>query len=274
MNDIALAPAVIEYPSSDGKPMAETPVHYACMVYVTEALKYRYRDRPDVYVAANMLHYYEEGNPRSSVAPDVFVVFGACKDEHREGGWRDTYKVWEEPKAPDFVLEVTSRSTRREDFGKKRSLYASLRVGEYFLHDPRGEYLEPALQGYRLAGGAYRPIPNTWCANAMGVHSDLLGLHLHMVDGRLRLRDPNSGEDLLAYDEVMTARKEAERRVAEEMAARREVERRATHETAVRWETVGNVTGEAATLQALEAENAELKRQLRALRAPSADPEQ
>lgn len=249
MNPAVLTPAAIEYPSSDGKPMAETPVHYACMVYATEALKHRYREQPDVYVAANMLHYYEQGNPRASVSPDVFVVLGAQKDEHREGGWRDTYRLWEEPKAPDFVLEITSRSTRREDLGKKRNLYETLGVSEYFLHDPRAEYLNPPLQGFRLSDGVYEPLPVTWIENAMGVHSDVLDLHLYLRDGELRLREPTTGRDLLTYEQAMQASDQAsllyERALSQYEKASTERQR------------------EAAARRAAEAEVEELKRQLR-----------
>ena len=55
-----------------------------------------------MYVSGDLLIYYEEGNPRVAVAPDVFVVFGV------EDRMRMSYKVWEEGKGPDFVLEVAS----------------------------------------------------------------------------------------------------------------------------------------------------------------------
>ena len=82
-------------------------------------LKIRYRERPDVYVSGDPPIYYEKDNPRRSVAPDVFVVFGAAK--HR----RNIYKLWEEPKAPDFVPEVASKNTWREDLGRMHDLYAA-----------------------------------------------------------------------------------------------------------------------------------------------------
>ena len=72
-----------------------------------------------MYVSGDLLIYYEEGNPRVSVAPDVFVVFGV------EDRMRMNYKVWEEGKGPDFVLEVASPRTWREDVGRKRD--ASMR---------------------------------------------------------------------------------------------------------------------------------------------------
>ena len=114
----ALAAVPIEYPSSDGKPMAENDAQRNAITYGIGALARHFRNRHDVYVSGDLLIYYQEGNPRVSVAPDVFVVFGV---ENRE---RPNYKVWEERHAPAFVLEVASPSTWRDDLGWKRSVYA------------------------------------------------------------------------------------------------------------------------------------------------------
>ena len=170
------APVPVEYPSSDGQPMAETSVHRRCIIDTIGGLHECFDGRPDVYVSGDMFVYYEEGNPRASVVPDVFVVVGAVKDELREGGWRDTYKLWEEPKGPDFVLEVTSRSTRRDDQVRKRALYARLGVSEYFLFDPKGEYLVPSLQGMCLRRSGYEPMAPERVGDGMeGVWSEALG---------------------------------------------------------------------------------------------------
>src|SRR5712692_362625 len=89
----------IEYPSSDGLPMAESDSQRKPLTYAVEALDLYFQERADVYVSGNLFIYYEEGNPEAVVAPDVFVVFGAPK--HR----RSSYMLWNEPKAPDFVME-------------------------------------------------------------------------------------------------------------------------------------------------------------------------
>ncbi|MDH3603035.1 MAG: Uma2 family endonuclease, partial [Candidatus Tectomicrobia bacterium] len=171
----------IIYPESDGKPMAETDVHIDALIYLREALKDYFRAAPRVYIAGNMLLYYEEGNPSACIAPDVFVVQGVDKYERR------TYRLWEEAQPPAVVFEITSRSTRLEDKGTKRALYAMLGVREYFLYDPLGEYLQPALQGYRLRGDDYEPIPAT-ADGILVCHT--LSLELHLESGRLRLLDP------------------------------------------------------------------------------------
>src|SRR5438094_947435 len=98
------------YPSSDGKPMAETDKHRDLGVYAIEALKARYSDRQDVYVSGNNFIYFEEGNPKARVSPDCYVMFGV---EMRQ---RDSYMTWKEGgKMPSVVFEFTSRKTQKED---------------------------------------------------------------------------------------------------------------------------------------------------------------
>ena len=220
MNHTAVAPRVIEYPGSDGRPMAETPVHRDVMIDAIQILTRHFAEQSDVYVSGNMLVYYEEGNPRKSVAPDVFVVMGASRDEDR-----DTYLLWREPKAPDFVLEVTSKSTRRNDLVTKRALYESLGVTEYFMFDPRAEYLDPPLQGFGLHRGRYEPLEVARLPDgAPALHSKALGLFLHVRGPALRLYDPAVREHLLTPMEEASAREEAETRAERGAAALRDVE--------------------------------------------------
>ena len=214
MSQSVVSPA-IDYPCSDGRPMGESDLHITCMLYVFDALKRHFekRARKDVYVSANSFLYYERGNRRAVVAPDVFVVRGVPSH------LRDSYLLWQESKGPDFVLEVTSASTRREDEGRKREVYAALGVEEYFLYDPRGEYLAPPLQGYRLQAGEYRPLPSLTVlpGGVPSVRSDVLGLELRdrRAERMLRLHDPATEQDLLTYREAERAREAAEARVAE-----------------------------------------------------------
>ena len=115
MDHSTITATQIHYPESDGKPMGETDMHIDALIYLREALRDHFRDDPQVYVAGNMLLYYEEGNPAACVAPDVFVVQGVAKRERR------TYRLWEEGQAPAIVFEITSRGSRLEDMGTKRA---------------------------------------------------------------------------------------------------------------------------------------------------------
>ena len=229
MSHTGLPHDAIVYPTSDGQPMAATGLHRRCMVDVADTLElwFRKHGRDDVYVGSNNFLYYERGNPRAVVAPDVYVVVGA------PAGLRDTYMLWNEPKGPDFVLEVTSASTRRNDERRKRDVYAALGVREYFLYDPRAEWLSPPLQGWRLHEGTYRAAPAVTVLSNRGVSiaSEVLGLELRdeREARRVRLRDPATGEILLTHEESERIREEeaALRKAAEARAAELEARLRA-----------------------------------------------
>lgn len=218
----AFPDAEIYYPDTDGEPMAESDVQRRYLTYAVEALERHFRDRDDVYVSGNLLLYYEEGNPRACVAPDCFVVFGVTKRERR------TYKLWlENDQPPAFVLEITSASTRGEDQGSKRGLYAYLGVQEYWQYDPTGDCLKPRLQGLRLSEGEYRPIrrPSPF-GQTLDFASDVLGLELHLRGETLRFRDPSTGRDLPDYAELDAAWQAAEERAQQETRARIALEAR------------------------------------------------
>ena len=204
------------YPSSDGLPLAENDWQLRTIFGAFSALDVRYSGRRDVYVSSDLLIYYEEGNPRKSVAPDVFVVFGAASHK------RNVYKLWEEPKAPDFVLEVASKNTWREDLGRKRALYAELGVREYWLFDPKDEYFDPPLQGLVLRESAYRALPALMENGARTIRSDVLGLDLRAEGGVLRFRDPATGRYLKTHAEATRSEVETTKALAEERAARGE----------------------------------------------------
>jgi Uma2 family endonuclease len=183
----------VEYPYSDGQPMAESDVHRKEILDLIAALERRYRDAPDVYVAGNLFLYYRQGDPRAVVAPDVFLARGVPK------GDRKIYKLWEEGRAPSLVIEVTSNSTRDDDVSRKKTCYEHLGVEEYILHDPEGEYLSPRLQGYRLAGNRYGSI----LPHADGSLASLAtGLTLRVEGNHLRLVDTTTGERLLWVEEL------------------------------------------------------------------------
>src|SRR5262245_6113016 len=124
-----LVPA-IDYPESDGQPMAETDVHAKTMINLRLALDVYFNDDPQVYVSGNLLIYYVKGNPAKRVASDVFVVRGVPKGDRR------IYKLWEESAPPGIVIEISSRQTWREDMHTKLRLYEKLGVQEYFIFDP------------------------------------------------------------------------------------------------------------------------------------------
>jgi Uma2 family endonuclease len=161
--------------------MAETEIHRDDMVDLIQTLNDHFAAEPMICVSGNMLMFYEEGNRRKHVSPDVFVVRGVEKK------LRENYLIWKEGKAADLVIELTSKSTKHEDQVKKKELYRDvLQVSEYFMFDPTEDYLAPPLQGFRLIDGEYQPIEPV----DGRLPSEVLGLHLERDGRELRLYDP------------------------------------------------------------------------------------
>jgi Uma2 family endonuclease len=220
-NMVATVPVI--YPESDGKPMGETGIHSKVIMAIIYFLDTYFEDDPQVYVTGNMFLYYEQGNPGACCCPDVFLSRGIGKEERR------TYKVWEEGKPPDLIIELTSKSSRFDDLGTKKAIYQELGVQEYFVFDPLNEYLKPRLMGFRLEEGSYVPME----PSRGRLKSDVTQLEL-VIQGRyLRFLDPSTGKLVPTYSETYKAEREARRALKrEEEARKREEEARKKEEEA------------------------------------------
>ncbi len=196
--------AEVFYPERDGRPMAETAIHQEVMIDLIIGLRDWFAADPLIYVAGNQFLYFVEGDPKRNVSPDVMVIRGVDKT------LRPNYKTWEEGgKGPDLVVEVSSKSTRRDDLRKKFALYRDdLQVQEYILFDPLGEYLKPRLQGFRLAGDDYFAID----PEDGRLPSEVLGLHLVASGQTVRLFDPTVGRIVPNRLEAIAAATESSRR--------------------------------------------------------------
>lgn len=200
------------YPESDGKPMAETEIHRDAIMDALQTLSEYFKDDPDVCVSGNLMMYYVKGNSRKSISPDVFVTFGVCKKLRR------TYKIWEEGKQPDFVLEFSSEKTYRKDLLDKKELYAKIGIVEYFLYDAERRYLSSPLMGYRFVDGVYVSIKPTVDGY---LYSETLEVELGLRDEGLGFYDPVLEKWLETSAEVASAR--AEREAAARQQAEAEI---------------------------------------------------
>lgn len=220
-------PEEIEYPDSDGKPMGESELHIDWMVALLEMLRQHLRGQ-GIHVGANMFFYYERGNPRRSFAPDLYAIRNCDPDRRFR-----VIKIWEDGHLPCFVLETTSAETRREDTGRKRTLYRRLGIAEYFLFDPTAEWLDPPLQGYRLTGARYVRVRPEDDGSLL---SRELNLRFRLDDaGGLAVFDSATGRQLrTGYDLFLLEQRRAEderrRAAAAEDEARRLRERLAAAE--------------------------------------------
>ncbi len=194
---------------------------------------------PDVFLSSNTFICYDPNDLNVRVSPDCYIAFGVDAAAIRA---RRLYLPWEAGKTPDFVLEVGSESTGRQDTVEKRAVYARIGIGEYWRFDPTGgDYHGDALAGDVLAGDEYRPLElTTEPDGVLKGYSPVLNLSLCWAAGRLIFYDPstgtyvrNLGEESTAHETTRTAL-EVERAALEAERAARETERAAHEDTKAR----------------------------------------
>jgi len=264
------AGAGVDYPDSDGKPVAETPLHRDNLLSLVHVIRHHLAADPNTYVSGNMFLYYVPGDKRRHVSPDVFVARGVPPES--DPG-RRVYLTWREGKGPDLVIEVTSPSTRREDLKHKFALYRdTLRVREYFLFDPYGDYLDPPLRGYRLVEGQYveiEPVDGR-------LPSEVTGLHLEGGEPMLRLYVPETRRWLPTafemFEEGEAARQDAEAALRQAEAARQDAEAARQDAEAARQDAEVAFERSEAIRRQEAAENERLRLELEDLRRRLAGP--
>ena len=190
----------IIYPSSDGEPVAETYIHLYAILTTLEVLK-QYLSGQQGTVLANQFMYYSQGLPRMRVPPDVMVIFNV------EPGGRDNYKIWEEKEVTQVIFEMTSPGTKNQDQEFKKTLYEQLGVKEYWLFDPKGEWIPEQLKGYRLRNTVYEVIEDN--------RSEPLQLQLKVEGQLIGFYREDTGKKLLIPEELATALQEKETELQE-----------------------------------------------------------
>ena len=209
----AREPDAVEYPERQW--VAQSTWHGDAVRLATTALKVRFRDRENVLVAMELVIYYQLGNDRVWLRPDVQVVFDVQREVKRS-----TYKLWEEGKAPDFVLEVASPATAKHDAEHKAQEYLQIGVREYWRLDPEGGLMGAPLEGYRARGGEYQAVELVAGPGGLAyLRSEVLGLDLrtarHHGATVLVIRDPLTGEE---FDDAVQEY-DRRRRAAEDRAS-------------------------------------------------------
>jgi Uma2 family endonuclease len=197
---IAAPGAPIEYPESDGKPMADNSKQFVWIVVLYGNLAAQYRDDPDVFVGGNQNWFPREGEPGVVKAPDVYVVFGRPK------GHRRSWKQWEEGDVPlTVVFEVLSPTNTHFEMVDKLQFYDEHGVAEYYVYDPEANGLLAYVRG--LAALRLVRFQGQFTSPRLGIRFDLSGpeMVVYHPDGR----------PFLTFEQL-----EAERAAAEQRASR------------------------------------------------------
>ena len=189
-----IAKPTIYYPYTDHQPIPDGGYQAPIYRKVVTTLETHFNKTPGAHVNGNVFIYYEEGNPRKTIAPDCYVVFNltdkAVQSLSPQG--YNTYLIWEVGKPPEFILEIDSPSTKCSDLATKRAISANIGVSEYWRYDQTGDtfYGEP-LVGERLVNGEYQRLPLREDANGrVWAYSAALNLALRWDDSELRYWDP------------------------------------------------------------------------------------
>ena len=185
--------------------------HWKAAHYAVDVLEERF---PKAEVAEETDILFSEAGMRgqSRLRPDMFVALSVPRSETLADFDID------ELGAPDFVLEVLSRTTWRLDLGRKLDCYQKLGVRECLFFDPTGEDLAgngKELWGYALTASARQPLAEGVLANGERyVSSEVLGLVAYVLARvpparagetwalRMRWRDPATDADLPYFGEV------------------------------------------------------------------------
>ncbi len=205
---------VIDYPASDGMPMAENTLQFEWIVAIKGSLEWIFRSEPNVFVAGDLLWYPVEGNNKLRTAPDALVAFGRPK------GYRGSYMQWLEGGiAPQVVFEVLSPGNRLGEMTRKFMFYNEHRVEEYYVIDP----YENLVDGWIRQGDSLQPIEQMdgWVSPRLGIRfgiSEQAAVVLHQPDGT----PFKTYEQVCEMSELYQNRAQQEAARAEQEAARAE----------------------------------------------------
>ena len=102
--------------------MPETSLHYYFSALIVSAIRWVFRDRSDVFVAANFAWF---ATPTDSRDPDVLVAFG--RPNTARSSWHNDR---EEGVSPSVIFEMKSRSNREcklptNERGTKKTVLSS-----------------------------------------------------------------------------------------------------------------------------------------------------
>ncbi|MCY3839200.1 MAG: Uma2 family endonuclease, partial [Gammaproteobacteria bacterium] len=211
------------YPYSDGHFEMEGDFHSGPLRAVLDALRAVFDGRDDMYFASDMGLFFEKGNRRAVVVPDLVFVFVAARRS------RNSLKLWEEPKSPDFVMEVISEDSLRNDMEYKPPLYAALGVTEYWTFDLLGRIPTPIIARRLNDDGRYEAIPQ---ASDGSYHSDVLGFDLRTDPSGLGVRDAATGESVFDPGTLARLRRAAQTRAERAESRADDAEARAVTEKA------------------------------------------
>ncbi len=202
-----------EFPVFPPRADMQNPIHLHAPAH--QAALYRHFGAPATTIVLGEVPVgWNTSQRRGLRIPDLLIAFNVDRSGIIE---QQGYSIEEHGKPPDFVLEIASPTTARNDYTVKRNDYSAYGIPEFWSFDPTGGRLyETGLAGDRLVDGAYQPVSIVRVDEThYWGHSTVLGLDVCWEDGQLRWYDPAAQRYLRTFDEEADDRIVAEERVRE-----------------------------------------------------------
>lgn len=179
----------VVYPSSDGKPMAESTEQFELITKTAFGLQKAFKEQNiRALVAADLFWYPIQGNNKVRRAPDVMVAVGRPQLPLRK-----SYLQWKEKNIPpQIVFEFISSSNTRQEMKEKRRWYEKFGVEEFYIYDPDEHYMEVYI---RQAGKLVKQ------QQVISWKSRLLNITMTLYEDHFELYHAN-GERFLSYMEL------------------------------------------------------------------------
>ena len=202
----------IYYPETDETIMPEGIIHYLLGVRLVSTLLAFFSENSDITVFGNLMFYFDEGNPKKVISPDIMLCLGLEQMPNR------VYKLWTEKVVPSVIIEIASESTWDKDLTSKLAIYQRLGVSEYYIFDVEYKCLRKPLMAFRLTDFVYEEVDT----ENNRVFSPSLNLELVDTGETLRLFNPETNEFLMTQEELSLKQQDLEKEMSE---LRAEIER-------------------------------------------------
>ena len=212
-----------QFPAFPPRDDMQNPLHIYVPGYLTTLS--RYFGSPDTTLVLSEVPVgHRTSQRRGILIPDLIVAFDVDVEQVIDQ-WG--FAIEDQGRPPDFVMEVASPHTYRNDIGPKRDGYQAYGVPEYWRYDGSGGRFYPqALAGDRLVDGAFQPIAIESDGSSHWGYSEVLGLTICWEDGKLRFWDPVMERYLATHAEEADARQAQRESLVAERQARLAAEER------------------------------------------------
>jgi hypothetical protein len=202
----------------EGDAVAQGDFHIEDVLYLREVFKARAASKPGIRVLTDHLINFQHAGLQP-LAPDIALLNGEAQEW--DGGL-STFPLLDMKARVLFLLEVTSRSTRKKDLGDKLALYYRAGVPLYIIADPpyAGARRPLGVLAYQAGPEFYEPFETETNGR---LWLDVVDVWFGIEDGRVACFDAD-GQKIGGYQHVSAELRKEKARAEAAEARLRELE--------------------------------------------------